>query len=254
MTNIFDTKIITGVDRPDLLEAADLIAQPEWPEFMLHDPVAGQYWGDLYTRFPEYQFALVREDTGDLIVAANSVPVCWKNSPDDLPEEGWDWVFEHAVQSHKKGDTPNIQCALQIVVAAEYKGRGLSTRMINEMKAIGHAHGLKGLLAPVRPNHKHRFPLVPMSEYITWTNRDNLPFDPWLRVHARLGARIVKPCHKAMTIPGTVTQWREWTGLKLERSGQYIVPNALNPIEIDIESDTGLYLEPNVWACHPPLN
>ncbi len=33
-------------------------------------------------------------------------------------------------------------------------------------------------------------------------------------------------------------------------SGQYIVPGALNPIEIDCEADRGRYIEPNVWMQH----
>ncbi len=33
--------------------------------------------------------------------------------------------------------------------------------------------------------------------------------------------------------------------------GQYIVPDALNPIEIDVQADRGRYIEPNVWMQHP---
>jgi hypothetical protein len=45
---------------------------------------------------------------------------------------------------------------------------------------------------------------VPIGRYVEWETRDRLPFDPWLRVHARLGARLVRPCPQAMTITGTV--------------------------------------------------
>ena len=73
---------------------------------------------------------------------------------------------------------------------------------------------------------------------------------PWLRVHARLGARILKPCHEAMTIPGTRSEWEAWTGLKFPQSGRYVISGALNPMEMDLENDRGLYVEPNVWMVH----
>ena len=42
----------------------------------------------------------------------------------------------------------------------------------------------------------------------------------------------------------------KWTGLRFPESGEYIVPGALNPVEIDCELDRGEYIEPNVWMAH----
>ena len=38
--------------------------------------------------------------------------------------------------------------------------------------------------------------------------------------------------------------------MKFPQSGRYIIEGALNPIEIDIEKDEGVYIEPNVWIVH----
>ena len=54
-----------------------------------------------------------------------------------------------------------------------------------------------------------------------------------------------------MIIRGSRTDWETWTGLKLPQSGQYYIPGALNPMEMDIEKDDGVYIEPNVWMVHP---
>ncbi|HNS03961.1 MAG TPA: hypothetical protein PKM78_16455, partial [Anaerolineae bacterium] len=67
-----------------------------------------------------------------------------------------------------------------------------------------------------------------------------------------LGARIVKVCHQAMRIPGSIAQWQEWTGLRFPDSGPYFVPGALNPVEFDVQAGHGLYVEPNVWMVHGP--
>ena len=58
-----------------------------------------------------------------------------------------------------------------------------------------------------------------MDVYARWTTPEGLPFDPWLRVHARAGARIVKVCPESMIIPGTVAEWEEWTEMRFPASG-----------------------------------
>ena len=89
-----------------------------------------------------------------------------------------------------------------------------------------------------------------MDEYITWKNQEGLPFDPWMRVHARLGAEVIGVCGKSMYIPGGIADWEKWTGMKFPSSGDYIIPGALAPVNMNIEKDLGLYIEPNVWMRH----
>jgi hypothetical protein len=106
------------------------------------------------------------------------------------------------------------------------------------------------MVAPVRPSQKSKYPLTSIDDYVQWKNDEGLPFDAWLRVHARLGARILKPCHQAMKISGTRAQWEEWTGMRFPQSGHYVLPGGLNPMELNIETDEGIYVEPNVWMVH----
>jgi len=47
-----------------------------------------------------------------------------------------------------------------------------------------------------------------------------------------------------------VSDWENWTGMRFPESGDYVVPEALVPVRIDREVDTGLYVEPNVWMHH----
>ena len=112
------------------------------------------------------------------------------------------------------------------------------------------SRGFDSLAAPVRPSRKHFEPEVPMTEYVARVRPDGLPEDPWLRVHARMGARIVKVCPTAMTIPGTLAEWRSWTNLPFDESGPVIVPGALSPVHVSVEHDHAVYVEPNVWMVH----
>jgi hypothetical protein len=77
-----------------------------------------------------------------------------------------------------------------------------------------------------------------------------LPYDPWQRVHVRAGGRIVRPAEAWMTIPGTVAQWREWTGLHFDPAGPVLVPNALVPVQCDPGHGYAVYVGPNVWVHH----
>jgi GNAT superfamily N-acetyltransferase len=241
---------ITPNERADYREIISFIAGAVWPEFMRHDPVVNRHWEDLYIRFPEYQFALLDIETGEVAGLANSLPLAWDGDPADLPDEGIDWAFIQSVADHEAGHPPRTQCAIQIAIAPDYQRRGLSSSFVREMGSIGASQGLQRLIAPVRPSLKSRYPLMPMDRYIQWEDPNGLPFDPWLRVHTRLGAKLVKTCHQSMRVIGTVAEWESWTEIVFPESGPYVVPGALVPVEFDLAADSGTYIEPNVWMVH----
>jgi hypothetical protein len=242
--------LVTGKEGPDLADIASEVMILSWPEFMLHDPVANQHWGNLYHRFPEFQFALVQPGTEDVVAVGASIPLAWDGHPRDLPDEGWDWALAQGFKDDAAGRTPKVQCALAITIPKPHRGKGLSAYAVRTMKAIGEANGLDRLLVPARPILKSRYPLTPMERYVQWCNDQGQPFDPWMRVHTRLGAEIVKVCPRSMCITGTVADWEGWTGMCFPESGTYIVPEALVPVEIDRDTDQGTYVEPNVWMWH----
>ncbi|HJS19222.1 MAG TPA: hypothetical protein VJ785_10765 [Anaerolineales bacterium] len=243
-------QVITSLSNKDYRDLVRGLTKEVWPEFMLHDTVANEYWHELLDRFAEYQFALY--DVQDRRVAGmgNSFPLRWDGRLEDLPEEGWDWAFREAVENHKRGISPNVHCAIQIVLRSEYQGQGLSVPMVEAVRAVKKSRGLDRLIIPIRPSEKSKYPLTSMDEYITWKTEDDLPLDAWLRVHTKLGARIIKVCHRSKIIRGSCADWEQWTGLQFPQSGAYVIPGALNPIEIDIEKDEGVYIEPNVWIVH----
>jgi GNAT superfamily N-acetyltransferase len=221
-----------------------------WPEFMLHDQVANTNWRELFDRFSEYQLALYDTENNRVAGMGNSFPLRWDGRLEDLPEGGWDWAFQEAVRNHRQGVKPNFHCAIQIVLRPDYRSQGLSGPMVQAVRALTKSQGLRSLIIPLRPSEKHRYPLISLDDYINWKTEQGLPFDPWLRVHVRAGARIIKVCHESKTIRGTPAEWEQWTGMKFPQSGKYIIYGALNPIEINLEKEDGLYLEPNVWIVH----
>jgi GNAT superfamily N-acetyltransferase len=243
-------QIITPRDLEDYHDLAGEITEAVWPEFMLHDPIANKNWHELFDRFEEYQFAMLDTDTNQMAAMGNSLPFHWDEEISELPEGGWDWVFLKAIEDHTNGIEPNIQSAIQVAIRPEYQGKGLSKTMIQAMRAIGQSKGFRNLVAPVRPSEKSKYQLISIDDYIKWKNDKGLPFDAWIRVHVRLGAKIIKSCHEAMTVRGTRAEWEQWAQMKFPQSGEYSVPGALNPIRMDVEKDEGIYVEPNVWLLH----
>lgn len=232
-------------ERPELRERNGFLRQA-WPQYMLHDPIANERWHLLYERFGAFQFFLVDADDDAILAEGNSIPA--RLDLGDLPDRGWDEVMARATS--EAAESPNVVSAIQVLVDRARHGSGLSRLMLEEMRRIAREHDFTDLVAPVRPSSKALYPLTPIDRYVTWMTAEALPFDPWLRVHARLGAEIVRVCHESMTIPGSVSEWEEWTGLAFPESGDYVVAGALEPVTVDLERDAAVYVEPNVWMRH----
>ncbi len=235
--------VATVAERPELLEPAWLAVQDVLPEYNNHGDVLKVYWGRLTDELPEFQFHLV--DGDEPVARARSIPIRWDGTVDDLPA-GIDGAIERGFDE----GGANVLCALLIAVPAKAQGRGVSRLALEAMIAIAREHGLDGVVAPVRPSWKERYPLTPIERYARWRRADGLLFDPWMRVHERLGAAILKPEPHSLRITGSVAEWESWTGLSLPESGRYVFPQGLAPLDVDQEADVGRYWEPNVWMRH----
>jgi GNAT superfamily N-acetyltransferase len=237
----------TMAERPDLRPRARELGAV-WPPFMHHDPVANAYFPRVRDELPHFQFFAWNEERDEVVAEANAVPAAWDGDPESLPDEGLDAVLEGSFS--ERAPTPNVLCALQIVISSEYQGRGLSIRLIERMAEVARLHGFESLVAPVRPSLKHRYPLAPIERYVDWRRGDGTHLDPWLRTHERFGGRILRIAPRSMTIPGTIAEWEEWAGMVFPESGSYVVSGALEPVAVDREADRGVYVEPNVWMGH----
>jgi GNAT superfamily N-acetyltransferase len=220
-----------------------------WPRFLNEGDGTGGLFSRIFTDFADFQFGLF-DDAGTLAAVGNSIPFICDGSTGDLPPDIKE-VLERGLAVKQDGRRPTALSALAAIVDPTHRARGVSRRIIEVMAEIARRHGLKTLVAPLRPALKQLYPLTPMERYITWTRADGAVFDPWLRVHQRMGAEIVRVAPKAMVITDTVARWEEWTGLRFPESGTYVVAGAFQPVKIDVRRDIGRYEEANVWMKHP---
>jgi hypothetical protein len=135
-------------------------------------------------------------------------------------------------------------------MSAQAAGRGLAAGMVQALKAATAVAGSDVLISPVRPVLKVNYPLTPMAQYLTWRTDDDRIFDPWLRLHQRLGALQVGVAFPSVTVTGSVADWQDWTDLSLPASGEYVIPGGLVPLVVDRRADSATYREPNVWMVH----
>jgi GNAT superfamily N-acetyltransferase len=240
-------------DRPDLAASAEAIGPLVWPEFMFFDPT-----GELYfSRLEHYaEYVVVAEDDaepGTAIARGCSVPFAMESGTGprgELPVDGWDRVLWWADADRQDARPPTVVSALEIIVRPETQQSGFSRLMVEALRANTRRLGFDVLVAPVRPNQKHLEPFTPMEDYAARRRPDGLPADGWMRVHVRLGATIEKVAPTSMTIRGSLRQWRAWTGLPFDCSGEVVVPGALVPVHVSLEQDHAVYVEPNVWLRH----
>jgi len=233
--------VATFADRPDLAARTSEIP-PVWPEFMLHDEVVRSFWSRLRDELPQFQLVLYDEARDAVIGEGRTVPFRWDGLPAGL-DDG-------LVRAFADDGAPTALSACVAIVAPDRRGEGLSGRLVEGMRELAAGHGLTRFVAPVRPTMKTRYPLTSMARYVQWRRSDGLPFDPWLRVHARLGGELLEVCESSMVIRDTVDAWESWTRMSFPDSGSYVVDGALAPITINCEEDRGEYLEPNVWMRH----
>jgi GNAT superfamily N-acetyltransferase len=240
-------EVVTSADRPDLDDEVTEAFRAEWPEFIFHDPVSSAHIERVSKYFPGYDILLL--DDGEVVAGGWGVPIQWDGTIASAPE-GYDGALVAAVTGHENGDAPDTLSVMAAAVKSGRQGRGLAGQVLTALRQRATDAGLQRVIAPVRPTLKRRYPLTPMAEFATWTRSDGLHLDPWIRTHQRLGASILGPAPRSMVITGTVAEWEDWTKMAFPATGQYVVPDALDLVEIDRDQDTGTYVETNLWMRH----
>ena len=242
-------RTFTLEERPALVSHFQRLHATAWPRFLQQRDALGynKDWPALYTTFAGFQ-VLLCDQADDVVAVGNTVPLVWDGLPASLPGS-IAGILAGALRTRHGGAQPTALVALAAITSG-HEGQGLSREILRAMRSLAEAHGLTALVAPVRPAQKARYPLTPMDRYARWTREDGAPFDPWIRVHWRLGAKILDVMAQSLVIVGAVREWEEWTGMTFPESGRYIVPGALQPVLIDRQRDEGRYEDPNVWMHH----
>ncbi len=236
------------IGKNSIHEIQKILSAESWPEFMNNDKEVKEFWPKLYKEFLFYQAAVLEFNNNVGIV--NAIPIHWDVPFDRLPDRGLDWAMEKAADDYAKAMNPNVLVGIQILISNAYKNKRLSLTMLNATKQVAKKNNIAYIALPLRPTMKSYYPEVSMAEYINWKNENNEPYDPWLRFHLRQGGKVVGICNTSMLISGNINDWKLWTKMDFDTSGLYKIEHALSLVDINLENNEGIYLEPNVWIIH----
>jgi GNAT superfamily N-acetyltransferase len=243
-------ELVRYSERPELWagwwdEGSDEI----WPEYNVHGEDLNKYWSRLYDEFPDWQFVLYDREDQVVLAEGHTIPVGWDGADSSLGP-GIDATVAAAFELRARGGQPTAISALAAEIPPRHQGRRLSSVILEAMAALARDAGLSHVIAPVRPSRKDRYPTIPIERYARWTRADGKSFDPWIRVHTSLGARIGPAVPRSLHIAGTVEEWERWTDMPFPETGDYVFPAGLATVHIDRENDIGEYWEPNIWIIH----
>jgi hypothetical protein len=236
-------------DQPGLWSQIEDLSDEVWPEYNLHGDELNKYWGQLYDTFPEWQFVLLDTDSAEVLAEGHTIPVAWDGTDAGLGP-GIDAAIAGGFALREAGGQPAAVCALAAEIPPRNQRRKLSGVLLQGMAGLAREAGLGALIAPVRPNLKEKYPTIPIERYARWVRDDGTPFDPWVRVHTAMGARIGPAIPRSMHITGSAAEWESWTGMRFPETGDYVFPAGLATVHIDWEAGTGDYWEPNIWVIH----
>jgi len=245
---VSDLEIVTTSERHDLDDEARDAFRQNWPEFIFHDPISAEFIGRVEMYFPHFDIMLL--DEGRVVAGCWGVTLSWDGTTPGLPDGGYDGAIAAAVTEFENEIQQDTLCIMAAAVRRDRQAAGLAGQALTALRERAHEAGLKRVIAPVRPSLKPRYPLASMEEFARWSRDDGLHIDPWIRTHQRLGASILAPAPRSMVITGTVAEWESWAGMAFPASGSYVVPDALDLVEIDREQDSGTYAETNLWIRH----
>ena len=236
-------RVFTFAERPDLAERTEEVPAA-FPEYMGHGEVLVEHWVKLRQQLPELQLVLWDDERDAVVGYGRTIPA---REAEGLPGGVDDMVDRWF--GDRPPPEPDVLSALVAVVDDRRRGEGLSGLLIEGMRDLACSERIlvpdrareADLEGPVRPH--------PDGGVRALETGGRAAFDPWIRLHARLGAELLEVCPASLTVEGTREEWEEWAGMRFPDDGRYVVPGALVPVEF--LGGRGVYVEPNVWMRHP---
>ncbi len=238
-------QVTTLHKRPDLKDRLKELEQIAIPQFMQTNNAIS--WPALYEEFADSTLLFIK-DEHVIIAMGFMVPSSWDGSISNLPCS-LENILQESLNTLGSSDNNTIM-AIGAIVNPDYRRQNLSTELIKEMKKFAKEQGFSKFVAPVRPIMKEKYPLQCLENYAEWVRVDGLYYDPWLRVHQKLGGKVLKCVSSTLFVSMSVKKWEESTGMIFPESGKFIVKGALQPVTIDLKTDIGFYMDPNVWIEH----
>lgn len=238
-------KTVSLKDDPSLYGRINELETEAFAEYLSEEPTWEKCFPKILETFPEYQLFFIDENTDELLALSNQVPFYWDGDAQTLP--GYNDLLQGCLDEAESGVEPTALCGIMAITSNDHKARGLSEYIFSGIKNLTEKYKLEHCLSPLRPTLKHLYPNFSIEQYISWKDASGRPFDPWLRSGQRANITFIGIAYNSIAITDTVTQWEKWTNMKFPVSGEYIIPDGHQLLQVDVENDTASYAEHHVW-------
>jgi hypothetical protein len=180
--------------------------------------------------------------------------VAWDGDARTLPR-GWQGVVRTCCEQNQAGVAPNTLVGLFIKVEGDVRQQGLAGHVAAAMKALACRAGLERLIIPLRlpTRYAREHAELAYDEFALRRRDDGQYADHWLRLHARLGARVLGTCatshQHAMHVEDFYRQFEAERG---DRSGYVLAQRRGEWYQayVDLERECAVVNEGCVWVEH----
>ena len=173
---------------------------------MHHNESGGRYWERLYDEHPDFQLALL--DGDELVAELHSLPLAWDGTR-RRPARRLGRRVHPRLRERPRGGP----CSARSRSRWRPSGRAGSSRRTCSRRCATRRPGAASASSSRRSGRRSSaLPADPDRAYSGWRRADGSHFDPWLRVHERVGGELIAPAPESMVIEAPVADWEEWTG------------------------------------------
>lgn len=191
---------------------------------------------------------LVAEDKGEIVASADAQPMRWDGNPENLPEGGWTELMLAAAAGFD--EQPDWAFATGTSILPEYQGSGLAGQLLEGLRDRAIELGYRGLVAPVRPSARWRALHLDIADYAELRLPDGRHYDPWVRVHERIGGEIIGSCPDSAIFSAPREDWERWAAMKLPDNGFFLIDGAIG--WLSLKEGHGVLSEDSLWLLHRP--
>ncbi len=194
-------------------------------------------------------------ETDQLVGHGITTRFAWDQNNAMLPC-GWQGVvrtsYVHSHIEHRKQDT---LVGLFIFIEDQFRQQGWANNVIEEMRTLAQQEALSALIIPLRPplRYKKEYAAMPMDEFAQLKRDDGLPLDHWVRLHTRLGAKILSASEKSHRHVLNLQDFHDhFSSAPLPHSGDVLIERKGEwyNVYVDLERDFVLINQGCVWARH----
>lgn len=196
-------------------------------------------------------------ETADASLIAHGIATRIQWDGDSASLRGWQHVVRRAYDDLVVHRRPcNTLVGLFIKVEEASREQGWAGRIVQAMKQLAHRAGFASLVIPLRlpTAYERENATMPYEEFAFQRRDDGEYRDHWLRLHVRLGARVIGHSLTSHQHAMNVEDFRRYfevdaiagSGyMDARRNGEWYRPY------VDVERDCVVINEGCVWVQHP---